>query len=696
VVEPVAEKPAFAWRQTLKRRLLVAAVALIAWSAGIEARLVYLQIGRHADLMARAERQQLRTVETTAKRGDILDRAGRVLAYSVDADSIYAVPTEISDPDAAARALCGVLEDCGSRERTALADRIRRGRAFVYVRRQVSPDEAGRVAALDLEGIGFMKENRRFYPNKELAAQVLGYVGIDNTGLSGIEASYDAFIKGRPGTVLIQTDARRHAFSRIERPPTTGATIELTIDQYLQHLAVRELRAGVEANRAAGGAAVVMDPRNGEILALASWPSFNPNAYRDSPPDAQRNRAVQDLYEPGSTFKVVTASAAFEEKVIRPDDQIDVSAGNIRFGARVIDDEHNYGVLSFSDVLVRSSNVGAIKVGLMLGPERLGFYMRRFGFGRRTSPDFPGESAGIMWDPDRLTDSALASVSMGYQVGVTPLQMAAAVSSIANGGEMFEPRIVRAVIADGIRTPVPHKVVRRTVSAGTAATLTGIMEEVVSRGTGTQAQVPGFTTAGKTGTAQKVVDGRYSHSEYNASFVGFIPSRDPAFVIVVVVDSPHGPNAYYGGTVAAPIFQRIADAALRHKGIPPSVNPAPPVLVARRDEPREQATSGSLDFARGRLLDVARGGPAERPAIVTLAGAADGTGALFPDLRGLGARDALRILARLGLTARVVGAGVVVEQEPEAGSPIRRGSGATLRLDRDLGETAAPAARAAP
>jgi cell division protein FtsI (penicillin-binding protein 3) len=667
VVDPVADKPAFQWRQTMKRRLLVAAVALVAWSAAIEARLVYLQVGRHADMRARAERQQLRTVETTAKRGDILDRDGRVLAYSVDADSIYAVPTEISDPDAAARALCGVLEGCGPRERAALADRIRRGRAFAYVRRQVSPDQARRVAALELEGIGFMKENRRFYPNKDLAAHVLGYVGIDNTGLNGLEASYDALIKGRPGTVLIQTDARRHAFSRIERPPTTGATIELTIDQYLQHVAERELRAGVEENRAAGGTAVVMDPRNGEILALANWPSFNPNAYRDSRPEAQRNRAIQDLYEPGSTFKIVTASAAFEEKVIDPEDQIDVSAGHIRFGARVIDDDHNYGVLSFTDVLVKSSNVGAIKVGLKLGPDRMGLYMKRFGFGRRTSPDFPGESAGIMWDPARLTDSALASVSMGYQVGVTPLQMAAALSSIANGGELFEPRIVRAVIADGTRTPVPHKVVRRTVSAGTAATLTQIMEEVVNRGTGTRAQIPGFTVAGKTGTAQKVVNGRYSRSDYNASFVGFVPSRDPAFVIVVVVDSPHGRNLYYGGSVAAPIFKRIADAALRHQGIPPSINPTPPVLVARRDAPRERATSG----------------PAELPAIVTLAGVSGGSAALFPDLRGLGARDALRTLARLGLTARVAGGGVVVDQEPAPGSPIERGSVATLRLDRD-------------
>ena len=664
----MADKPAFAWRITLKRRIIVAVAVLMAWSAVIEARLVYLQVTRHADLTARAERQQLRTIETTAKRGDILDRSGRVLAYSVDADSVYAVPTEISDPDAAAAALCGALEDCGVRERQALAERIRNGRAFAYVRRQVSPDEARRIAALELEGIGFMKENRRFYPNKDLAAHVLGYVGIDNTGLNGLEAAYDTLIKGRPGTVLIQTDARRHAFSRIERPPTTGATLELTIDQYLQHVAERELRAGVEENRAASGTAVVMDPRTGEILALANWPSFNPNAYREARPETQRNRAVQDLYEPGSTFKIVTASAAFEEKVVEPDDPIDVSAGQIRFGARVIDDDHRNGVLSFTDVIVKSSNVGAIKVGLKLGPERLGLYMKRFGFGRRSSPDFPGESAGIVWDPAKLTDSALASVSMGYQVGVTPLQMAAAVSSIANGGELFEPRIVRAVIADGKCTAVPHKVIRRTVSAGTAALLTEIMEQVVTRGTAPRAQVPGFTVAGKTGTAQKVVNGRYSASEYNASFVGFVPSREPALTIVVVIDSPHGMNAYYGGTVAAPIFQRIADAALRHRGVPPSVNRAAPVPVARREDPQGRPTSG----------------PSELPAIVTLAGGASGSAAVIPDLRGLGARDGLRMLARLGMTARLQGAGIVVEQEPVAGSPIERGAMATLRLERHM------------
>ena len=674
-VQSVAEKPAFAWRVTLKRRLIVAVAVLVAWSAVIEARLVYLQVARHADLTERAERQQLRTVETTAKRGDILDRNGHVLAYSVDAASIYAVPTEISDPDASAAALCAALSDCGAGEQRTLAERIRRGRAFAYVRRQVSPDDARRVAALDLEGVGFMKENRRFYPNKGLAAHVLGYVGVDNIGLHGLEAQYDSVIKGRPGTVLIQTDARRRAFSRVERPPTTGATLELTIDQYLQHVAERELRAGIDENDAAGGTAVVMDPGTGEILALASWPSFNPNAYRRAPPGAQRNRATQVIYEPGSTFKIVTASAAFEEKVVEPDDPIDVSAGQIRFGRRVINDDHRNGVLSFTDVIVKSSNVGAIKVGLEIGRERLGLYVRRFGFGVRSSPDFPGESGGIVWDPSKLNDSALASVSMGYQIGVTPLQMAAAVSALANGGELFTPRVVRAVVADGTRTPTEHAVVRRVVSSGTAALLTEIMEQVVERGTGTRAKVPGFTVAGKTGTSRKVIDGRYSRSEYNASFVGFIPSRQPVFTIVVVIDSPHGKNLYYGGSVAAPIFQRIADAALRHYGVPPSINAAPPVLVSRRDVPRERPVSG----------------PAEFPAIVTLPGGTRGAAAVFPDLRGLGARDALRVLAGLGVTPRVYGAGIVVEQEPAAGGSIEPGEVATLRLERGATAEAGPA-----
>lgn len=680
-MQPVADKPAFEWRSIVRRRVVVAAVGLAAWSAGIEARLVYLQVSRHVDLTARAERQQLRTIDTAAKRGEILDRNGRVLAYSVDADSIYAVPTDIDDPSKAASALCDALDDCRARERQAIAGRIRRGRAFAYVRRQATPDEAQRIAALGLDGIGFMKESRRFYPNKELAAHVLGYVGIDNIGLDGLEATYDPLIKGRSGTVLVQTDARRQAFSRIERPPTSGATLELTIDQYLQYVAERELRAGIEAAGATGGSVVVMDPRTGEILALANYPTFNPNTYREYEDNERRNRAVQDLYEPGSTFKVVTAGAALEDRLLTPESPIETSPGRIRFGARVINEDRsqNYGLLTFTDVIVKSSNVGAVQVGLKLGSARMGSYVQRFGFGRRTSPDFPGESPGIVWSPERLTDSALASVSMGYQVGVTPLQMAAAMSAVANGGELVEPRVVRAVISGSSRAVVPRKVIRRAVSPATTAVLTEMMEQVVERGTGTHAKVAGFTVAGKTGTAQKVVNGRYSTSDYNVSFVGFVPSRQPVFAIVVVIDSPHK-VAPYGGTVAAPIFRRVADAGLRLYGVPPSINPAPPVIAARRNAANQQPT-----FA-----------PATVPAIVKLGGGGTGSAALVPDLRGLGARDALRTLARLGLTARVHGTGVVVDQDPPPGSPIERGAVSTLRLERHGGAAVPVATAAAP
>ena len=670
----MAETPANAWRTTLKRRLVVAAVGLFVWSAAIEARLVYLQIFRHADLLARAERQQLRTVAASGKRGEILDRQRHVLAYSVDADSIYAVPTEIADATQAAASLCGALGDCSSADRLALGERIRRGRAFVYVRRQVTPDLARRVADLQLEGVGFMKENRRFYPNKELAAHVLGYVGLDNAGLAGVEATYDNLIKGHAGTVLIQTDAKRHAFSRVERPSTTGADLELTIDEYLQHIAERELQAGVEWAGAEGGAAVVMDPYTGEILALANYPTFNPNVYRSFGDDDRRNRAIQDLYEPGSTFKIVTASAALEQKLLKPTDMVDTNPGVIRFGSRVVDEDkhHNYGVLSFTDVIVRSSNVGAIKIGLRVGSERLGLYARRFGFGHPTSPDFPSESPGILWDPVKQSESALASMAMGYQVGVTPLQMASAVSSVANGGELVQPRVVRAVIRDGARRPVPRKVLGRAIDGATAADVTAIMEAVVERGTGQSAQIDGYTVAGKTGTAQKVVNGRYSNTDYNVSFVGFVPSRKPVFTIVVVVDSPHKVPPY-GATVAAPIFKRIATAAMRQYGVPPSINPAPALLVARREAEgtHEQPTSTA----------------GITPNIVTVDGGAHAAQAFVPDLRGLSARDALRTLSRLGMSARLNGTGIVVRQLPEAGAPIDRDTSSTLWLERQLAAT---------
>ena len=650
------------WRAVMQRRLLVVAGALVLWVAGIEARLIVLQIVQHDELVARAERQQMSTVPAPAKRGEIFDRNGRLLAYSVDADTIYAVPTEIGDAVKTASALCEALDDCTKKSREELKERLSSDRAFVYVKRRATPTQAKRVLALDLDGIGFRKESKRFYPNRELAANLLGYVGVDNVGLAGVEATYDKTVRGREGKVLVQTDARRHVFSRLERSPTAGASIELTIDEQLQYIAEREVRAGVLAARADAGTAVVMDPHTGDILAMASWPTFNPNDYAGASDAERRNRAVQDLYEPGSTFKLVTASAAIEEGVIRPTDMVDVSAGSIRFGHRVVNDMHRYDQLSFAEVLIKSSNVGAIKVGLKLGAERMNLYVRRFGFGRPSSPDFPGESPGIVWEASKLNDSALASVSMGYQVGVTPLQMAAAASVIANGGTLYEPHVVRAVVKGNQRTLVPPKAVRRAILPETAATLTDIMEHVVLDGTAKGARLVSYNVAGKTGTADKLVNGRYSPYQQNVSFVGFVPSRNPVLTVIVMVDSPRV-GGDTGGAIAAPIFKRIADASLRRLGVTPTINPAPPVIVARNgDENLTPVTA-----------------PMVAPGVVALPSDAE-TG--IPDLTGMSAREALRELARAGLTARMRGAGVVVEQDPPAGSPLEPGATCTLVLNR--------------
>jgi cell division protein FtsI (penicillin-binding protein 3) len=667
------------WRVSLTRRIAVVAVLLALWVSGIEARLVFLQVYRHADLVARAERQQERTQSSPAKRGDILDRHGRVLATSVDADTIIAVPSDIDNAADTAKRLCAALGDCNDKERQTLADKLGKSKQqFAYVRRQIAPEAARRVADLNLDGIGSVKESKRFYPNKELAAHLLGYVGLDNGGLSGIESTYDSQIRGKAGTIMVHSDAKRHAFSRFERPPTSGSTVELTIDEYLQHVAERELHEGVVQNRAAGGTAIIMNPHTGEILAMANEPTFNPNSYRDFDDAERRNRAVQDLYEPGSTFKVVTASAAIEEHVMPIDTMIDTNPGMIHIAGRpkpvTEASHHNYGVLSFEDVIVHSSNVGAIKIGFRIGTERLSRYVERFGFGHAVSPDFPSESPGIVWPQDKMTESALASVSMGYQVGVTPLQMISAISSVANGGEMIEPRVIRAIYRDNRRYAVQPKIVRRTISAETVATLTTIMEGVVERGTARTAQIPGYTVAGKTGTAAKLVNGRYSTSDYNASFVGFIPSRNPAVAIIVVTDSPHaGLNT--GGPVSGPVFKRIAEAALQYLGIGPTINPPAPVLVARRDGASPSPTSG---------VD------ASEPVVSLVA---DGPPGTVPDLRGMSAREAVRKLVKLGMNARISGDGTVVSQDPAPGLPIESDAICRLTLERQAPHPAARAER---
>lgn len=653
------------WRRTLQRRLLPAIVVFGAWTLAIEARLVQLQILQRAELEQRAERQRSRTIDLPGKRGELVDRNGRVLALSVDGHAVYAEPPLVERPEESARQVCAAIEECGADRLPDLVERLRqRRRAFVYLWRRASPADASRVRALGLPGIGILKEQRRYYPNRELGAHVLGYVGVDHVGLAGIERAYDALIGGRPGKMVLQTDAKAQAFGRLERPPTAGSTLELSIDRTLQHIAERELEAGVAEFGASGGTVIVMEPATGDVLALANWPTFNPNAFQLADREHRKNRAIQDVYEPGSTFKVVTAAAALEEGLFRPEDPIDVSAGYIRFGSRQIDDVHRYGVLSFQDVIVKSSNVGAIKVGLRLGAARLVDYVRRFGFGQAVVPDLPGESRGIVWSADALGDSALASVSMGYQVSVTPIQMAAAVNSIATGGALMAPRLVRAILDGRRRIERPPREVGRTVTPRTAAALTAIMEEVVARGTARAAQIEGYTVAGKTGTAAKIEGGFYSKSKYNSSFVGFVPSRQPALTILVVIDSPKG-RGYYGGAVAAPVFRRVAEASLRYLGIPPNVDPAGRVVVARRadaDEPAVGPTPAAARLAPPLPAPVAAGS--------------------MPDLRGLSARDAVVAAARAGLTAILAGDGHVVDQDIEPGAAIVPGGTCRLRLAR--------------
>ncbi|MEO7192870.1 MAG: penicillin-binding protein [Vicinamibacterales bacterium] len=656
-------RPDASWRPSIKRRTVVLLSLLAAWTTIIEARLVVLQVVQHDELVRRTTRQQQSRIILEPMRGDISDRDGKLLAYSVYADAIVADPSIVEDADKTVKLLCSALRDCTAKDRQDLTEKLSGDKRFQYVRRSraVSPEQAQRVAALHLEGVALQADTRRYYPRFELGAHAIGFVGMDNRGLAGIESSYETVLRGKDGSAIAQVDGKQERLqTRIERAPVTGASLELTVDLNLQYIVERELKAGVEANHAQAGTAIVLDPYTGEVLAMASYPTFNPNAVGTASPDQLRNGAITIVYEPGSTFKIVTASAALESGVVTPTEMIGTSPGFITFpGRKPIHDTHNYGTLSFEDVIVKSSNVGAIKVGLRTGTARLTQYVTRFGFGQMLTPDLKGESAGI-WNPANLNESGLASVAMGYQISVTPMQMAAAASSVANGGLLMEPHLVRAVIRDGHRQPVTPKVLRRAISATTAATLTAMMEGVVDRGTATAAKLTGYQTAGKTGTAHKASAHGYSNTDYNASFVGFVPSRTPAFTILVVIDTPRA-GTYYGGTVAAPIFKKIAEAALQQRGVPSSINPVPPVII--RSQPGEVAQHASVAARAPRVIHA--GGPA-----------------VMPDLMGLSAREATRAMADAGLMPRLSGAGAVIRQSPEPGAPLQPGAVGAAELGR--------------
>ena len=661
------------WRVSVKKRTLLLVCVLVAWGIGIQARLVNLQVFQHDRLSELASERQHYIAKTEALRGDIVDRNGQMLAYTVGADAIVADPTKVIDKAATAAAICGALGDCTRKEQAELTSRLGGKGRFTVVRqsRAVTPAQSDRVAELKLPGIALQGNTRRYYPGVDLGAHVIGFVGRDNDGQAGIEYAHDKIVRGQDGRAWVQVDAKRTRLeTRVDREPVAGATLELTIDLRLQYLVERELAAGVAANRAKGGTAIVMDPYTGEVLALASYPTFNPNIAGTFSDDERRNRAVQDVYEPGSTFKLVTAAAALEEGLFAPGEIIDCSPGFIKFEGRKPITEaggHNYGQLTFEDVIVKSSNVGAIKIGARVGIERLSRYVHRFGFGQILSSDLVGQSRGL-WNPDGLDHSGLASVSMGYQVGVTPLQMASAASVIANGGLLMEPHLVRAVIRDGVREQVEPKVIRRTISANTAATLTTIMEGVTERGTAKAARLERYQVAGKTGTASKAVAGGYSKSDYNASFVGFVPSRKPVFTVLVVIDTPRA-LGHYGGVVAAPIVKRITEAALQHVGVPPTIDAAPPVMIATGDTHLPA--------------------PAVRPPALIATLTSEGGPALMPDVRGLSAREAVRVLGNVGMSVRLSGSGFVTAQSPDPGAVIDSGAWGALELRRAVSTTRA-------
>jgi cell division protein FtsI (penicillin-binding protein 3) len=630
-----------------QRRLLYLSAVLAAWALIVVFRLMHVQLLRHDHYVERAQKQQESTLALHPVRGSILDVRGRVLAESIAAESIYADPQAIANKQAVAKALARV-NGIGLTPREIEA-KLRGTSSFAWIARQLPLEVTAEARKLGLQGIYFLEAHRRSYPRAMLASNVIGYVGVDGDGLGGIEHSFDEQVRGTPGKVTLLRDARRGVYmvgGDGANRPRDGHHVVLTIDSVIQFIAERALQKAVAQYRATGGSVLVMDPNDGSILAMASAPTFDPNRFRDFPAVTWRNRNVQDLYEPGSTFKIVTAAAGLEEHLVTPSQIIDCGNGSITIANITITehDGHRYGLMSFEDVIVNSSNVGTARVGLALGEQRFYDWIRRFGFGERTGLPLPGEGSGLLRRADKWTQVSPASISIGQELAVTPLQITRAVGAVATGGLLVEPRIIKRIVDDdgNIISEPPRATPRRVMSEKTAAVLNEILKNVVVRGTGKLAAIAEHVVAGKTGTAQKAGRGGYSADRFVGSFAGYVPADQPRLVILAVIDEPHG--AYYGGTVAAPVFREVAEGTLRYLGVAPSIpartiGVAPPLLAAF-SQPRVHA------------------GPATA----------------VPDLRGLDARAAIARAVASGLTVRALGSGVVTSQDPEPGGalPVNR------------------------
>ena len=659
-------------------------VFLLLWASVVVARLAELQLAHGSRYRARAQRQQERRIEISPQRGSIFDREGRPLAVSAEAASIYAIPDDVAHPAEAARRLAPHL----GMPSGAILARLTQKKGFVWLARKVDRAAAAGVRAEKLAGIHLVGETKRIYPKGSLAANVLGYVGTDDRGLGGLEHFYDRQVRGKPGEIVALTDARRSTYGEAEQTngklAEEGDSLFISLDSGIQFAAERELAAAVSEAQARSGVLVLLDPSDGEILAMATSPSFDPNEYGKYSADNRRNRAIADAYEPGSTFKIVTGALALENSLVTLDETIDTGDGRIRVGNTTISehDGKQYGALTLAGVFEHSSNVGIIRVGLRLGPQRLWQGATALGVGRATGVDLPGENAGIFRRPERWSALSNATISMGQEVSVTPLQLVRVAAAIANGGRLVRPRLVRRIVhPDGrvdVVVPAPPD---RILSEATARTVRELLVGAVERGTGKKATIPGFAVAGKTGTAQKAGVGGYQAGKYVSSFVGFAPSDNPKVVGLVLIEEPKG--RYYGGDIAAPVFSRVVSQALGILRVAPEEQRLPETLLASNSTERIHYPAGVVPVSVRSNAD-----PIPPSAVFSEtpeSPAADPDG--VPSALGLSARQALALFARRGLLARIEGSGFVVAQNPLPGARVRTGTTCTLRL----AEPAAPA-----
>ena len=635
------------WARVRMRFVAMLFVLFFVLTAG---RAFFLQVLQKERLVKLADKQHQRVVALVPGRGAIYDRHSAPLAVSIEMDSCYAETRNLENlPDAAAK-LAPLLG--GSREE--LLAKLKASRNFLWLSRRMPPEQAGKVRALELEGIGFVKESKRFYPNSEVAANVIGFTGVDPGGLEGVEKRYDATILGNTGYLVTERDALGRDIDLKKgseaKSGSKGSNVVLTLDKNIQYIAEKELARAVDKNRAKSGIAIVMEPDSGRVLAMANYPTFNPNNFAKYGSATLRNRAISDSFEPGSTFKIFLVASALENRVIRPGDSFNCENGVYKLSGRIIHDDHSYSTLNVPQILKYSSNIGAAKIGSRLGPERLYAALTGFGFGEKSEIDLPGETAGVLRQQSKWYGVDLATISFGQGVTATALQIATAVSAVANGGNLMKPYLVDRITDDNgvVLKQFSPQVKRRVVSPEIAKTVAHMLEGVVSEGgTGTNAAVEGYRVAGKTGTAQKVDPATHGYSarKRTASFVGFVPLEDPRLVILVVVDEPQ--TSPYGGVVAAPAFSAIAQQTLCYLKVPPergAKSMAAP--VGAKSTPKAEPES-----AEGGIVEGSEAGS-------------------MPNFRGMSMRQVLRVMEKRGLNVKLEGSGRAVSQNPAPGSKI--------------------------